>query len=107
MEKKILTILLDMQIDMKDLKKRVINIEENEIPSMKESINNLSETVKDIKENEIPSMKASINNIQNEQLPAIRQQRLIDNNNIAKILNVQTEILQEIRKQNLKKISNL
>ncbi|MFR3783594.1 MAG: hypothetical protein ACLTXR_07550 [Clostridia bacterium] len=35
MEEKILTILLDMQVDIKDLKKRVINIEENEIPSMK------------------------------------------------------------------------
>ena len=30
MEEKILTILLDMQVDIKDLKKRVINIEENE-----------------------------------------------------------------------------
>ena len=107
MEKKILTILLDMQIDMKDLKKRVINIEENEIPSMKKSIKDLTVTVNDIKENEIPDIKASINNIQNEQLPAIRQQRLIDSNNIAKILSVQTEMFQEIRKQNLKKISNL
>ena len=57
MEEKILTILLDMQVDIKDLKKRVINIEENEIPSMKASIKN-------IEENEIPSMKASIKNIE-------------------------------------------
>ena len=43
MEEKILTILLDMQVDIKDLKKRVINIEENEIPSMKASIKNIEE----------------------------------------------------------------
>ena len=107
MEKKILTILLDMQIDMKDLKKRIINIEENEFPSMKKSIKDITTTVNDIKANEIPDMKTSISNIQNEQLPSIRQQRLIDSNNIAKILNVQTEILQTIRKQNLRRISNL
>lgn len=122
MEKKILTILLDMQIDMKDLKKRVINIEENElpsmkasikkieeneIPSMKKSIKGLEKSVKDIKENEIPGIKSSISNIENNQLPAIRQQCLIDSNNIAKILNVQTEILQTLRKQNLRRISNL
>ena len=43
MEEKILTILLDMQVDIKDLKKRVINIAENEIPSMKASIKNIEE----------------------------------------------------------------
>ena len=41
MEEKILTILLDMQVDIKDLKKRVINIEENEIPSIRASIKNI------------------------------------------------------------------
>ena len=97
MEEKILTILLDMQVDIKDLKKRVINIEENEIPSIRASIKN-------IEKKEIPGIKKSIKNIassvyniENNELPAIRQQRLIDSNNIAKIL----------KKRNFKYISNL
>ena len=56
MEEKILTILLDMQVDIKDLKKRVINIEENEIPSIRASIKN-------IEKKEIPGIKKSIKNI--------------------------------------------
>lgn len=119
MEEKILNILLDMQIDMKDLKTRVINIEENEIPSMKASIKNIEEneipniktsindltiTVRNIAKKEIPAIKKSIKNltvsvknIENNELPKIRQQRLIDSNNIAKILNLQTELNGKIK----------
>ena len=100
MEEKILTILLDMQVDIKDLKKRVINIEENEIPSIRASIKN-------IEKKEIPGIKKSIKNIENNELPAIRQQRLIDSNNIAKILNNQTNLIQTLKKRNFKYISNL
>ena len=70
MEEKILTILLDMQVDIKNIASSVYNIENNE-------------------------------------LPAIRQQRLIDSNNIAKILNNQTNLIQTLKKRNFKYISNL
>lgn len=113
MEEKILTILLDMQVDMKDLKMRVINIEENEIPSMKESISDLTITVNNIKKKEIPKMRKSIKNltisvknIENNELPAIRQQRLIDSNNIAKILSLQTELNQRLSIQRRSQIMN-
>ena len=46
-------------------------------------------------------------NIENNELPAIRQQRLIDSNNIAKILNNQTNLIQTLKKRNFKYISNL
>ena len=89
MEEKILNILLDMQVDIKDLKVRVINIEEKELPGIKESI-------KDIQEKELPGIKFSISNIEDNELPAIRKQRLIDSNNIAKILNLQTNLNQRL-----------
>ena len=107
MEEKILTILLDMQVDIKDLKKRVINIEENEIPSIRASIKNIAKKeIPGIKKS-IKNIASSVYNIENNELPAIRQQRLIDSNNIAKILNNQTNLIQTLKKRNFKYISNL
>ena len=55
----------------------------------------------------IKNIASSVYNIENNELPAIRQQRLIDSNNIAKILNNQTNLIQTLRKRNFKYISNL
>ena len=68
------------------------NIEKKEIPGIKKSIKNIA---------------SSVYNIENNELPAIRQQRLIDSNNIAKILNNQTNLIQTLKKRNFKYISNL
>ena len=55
----------------------------------------------------IKNIASSVYNIENNELPAIRQQRLIDSNNIAKILNNQTNLIQTLKKRNFKYISNL
>mgnify|MGYP001010467372 CR=1 FL=1 len=81
------------------MKASIKNIEENEIPSMRESIKNIEEneipsiraSIKNIEKKEIPGIKKSIKNIassvyniENNELPAIRQQKLININNIKK-----------------------
>ena len=104
MEEKILNILLDMQVDIKDLKVRVINIEEKELPGIKESIKDIQEkelpgikeSIRYIQDKELPSIKFSISNIEDNELPAIIKQRLIDSNNIAKILSLQTDLNQRL-----------
>ena len=126
MEEKILNILLDMQVDIKDLKVKVINIEEKELPGIKASIKDIQErelpgikesikdiqerelpgikeSIKDIQEKELPSIKFSISNIEDNELPAIRKQRLIDSNNIAKILSLQTDLNQRLSINNQRK----
>ena len=76
MEEKILTILLDIQKDVKELKERVTSLEEK-VDRLEKRINSLEEKVDNLEEG----------------VEGLKGQRHIDSINIAKILEYQIQMV--------------
>lgn len=85
MEDKILNILLDMQSDIKELKT---------------DVNGLKTDVKGLK-SDVVDLKAKVTNIEG-QLGEFKEQRRIDSINLAKILEMQTDLSMRLNAAKLK-----
>lgn len=83
MEEKILTILLDIQKDVKELKERVTSLEEK-VDRLEKRIDSLEEKV-DILEKRVDNLE--------EGVECLKGQRHIDSINIAKILEYQIQMV--------------
>ena len=127
MDEKVMNILLDMHKDIKDIKEkeiptmkedikgikveikeingRLTSIEKKELPEIKENMKQMDKRLYNIESKELPVIKSKVDQIIDKEIPSLRQQRMIDSNNIAKILELQTEILSRLPKE--RKVINM
>lgn len=97
MEEKILNILINMQSDVCDMKNNInemksdISEMKRDIRQLKQRMDRLEKRMDNLEENsKITDQKHDRNYIE------LKNQRQIDSNNIAKILNLQTQIINKL-----------
>ena len=88
MEEKILNVLISMQSDICDMKSDISNMK-SDIKEMKQDIKQLNERVDRLEE---------ADKKHNQHYIRLINQRQIDSNNIAQILNIQTQMLRNQEK---------
>lgn len=88
MEEKILNVLISMQSDICDMKSDICNIK-SDIKEMKQDIKQLNKRVDRLEE---------ADKQHNQHYIQLINQRQIDSNNIAQILNIQTQMLRNQEK---------
>lgn len=90
MEEKILNILISMQSDICDMKSDISEMK-SDIKQLKQRMDRLEERMDKLEENvSIIDQKHDRNYIE------LKNQRQIDSNNIAKILNLQTQMINKL-----------
>lgn len=123
MEQKILDILLKINVrldnienkELSQINQKLDNIANKELPQINQRLDsienkdlaNINLVLDNIVNKDLPEIKYSIGNIENNELPAIRKQRLIDSNNIARILNMQTKMNETLEKMKVQEQEDL
>lgn len=93
MEEKILNVLISMQSDICNMKSDICNMK-SDICDMKSDIKEMKQDIKQLKER-VDVLEEKVDMIDqkhDKNYIELRNQRQIDSNNIAKILNVQTQM---------------
>lgn len=114
MQEKIYTLLVDMQMDIKEIKKRQDNMEikldqvmerqdimekkQDDMIQRQDKMENKQSTL----EQDVKEIKSIVTKMNYEKIPNLERQRLIDSNNIAQILYYQMELNNKLREQEIK-----
>ena len=94
-----------IKVEIIEINGRLTSIEKKELPEIKENMKQMDKRLYNIESKELPVIKSKVDQIIDKEIPSLRQQRMIDSNNIAKILELQTEILSRLPKG--KKVINM
>ena len=107
MEEKILTVLINIQSDICEMKQDIkqLNVRmdrlERRMDKLEERMDKIEERMDKIEErmNEIAENVKEIDQKHDKNYDELRKQRIIDSNNIAQILNMQTELMKNFNKK--------